>query len=55
MEEDNNLLKSQEDLINLFFNWSWSKGYYEKYIISSVFYNRIKKDMKLQSDPTFLL
>ncbi len=51
----NNLLKSQEDLINLAsLIEAEAMDNYEKYIISSVFYNRIKKDMKLQSDPTIL-
>ena len=53
--KDNNLIKSQEDLINLASLIEAEAIHnYEKYIISSVFYNRIKKGMKLQSDPTIL-
>ena len=52
---DNALLQSQEDLINLAsLIEAEAMDTYEKYIISSVFYNRIKKGMKLQSDPTIL-
>ena len=52
---DNDLLQSQEDLINLAsLIEAEAMDYNEKYIISSVFYNRIKKGMKLQSDPTIL-
>ncbi len=50
-----NLLKSQGDLINLAsLIEAEAMNNYEKYIISSVFYNRIKKGMRLQSDPTIL-
>ena len=53
--KDNNIIKSQEDLINLAsLIEAEAMNNYEKYIISSVFYNRIKKGMKLQSDPTIL-
>ena len=53
--KDNDLLKSKEDLINLAsLIEAEAMDNFEKYIISSVFYNRIKKDMKLQSDPTIL-
>ena len=53
--KDNDLLQSQEDLINLAsLIEAEAKDNFEKYIISSVFYNRIKKGMKLQSDPTIL-
>ena len=52
---DNDLLQSKEDLINLAsLIEAEAMDNFEKYIISSVFYNRIKKDMKLQSDPTIL-
>ena len=52
---DNDLLKSQRDLINLAsLIESEAMDNFEKYTISSVFYNRIKKGMKLQSDPTIL-
>ena len=52
---NNNLIKSKEDLINLAsLIEAEAMDNYEKYIISSVFYNRIKKGMKLQSDPTIL-
>ena len=52
---DNDLLHSKADLINLASLIEAEAGNnYEKYIISSVFYNRIKKGMKLQSDPTIL-
>ena len=54
-KEDNQLLKSQRDLINLAsLIEAEAMDNYEKYIISSVFYNRVKKGMKLQSDPTIL-
>ena len=54
-KKNNNLIKSKVDLINLASLIEAEAGYnYEKYIISSVFYNRIKKGMKLQSDPTIL-
>ena len=53
--KDNDLLQSKEDLINLAsLIEAEAKNNFEKNIISSVFYNRIKKDMKLQSDPTIL-
>ncbi len=53
--KNNDLLKSPEDLIKLAsLIDAESKDNKEKYIISSVFYNRIKKGMKLQSDPTVL-
>ena len=53
--KDNDLLQSKEDLINLAsLIEAEAMDNYEKYIISSVFYNRIKKGMKLQSDPTIL-
>ena len=53
--KNNNLIKSQEDLINLAsLIEAEAIDDYEKYIISSVFHNRIKKGMKLQSDPTIL-
>ena len=53
--KNNNLIKSQEDLIKLASLIEAEAIYnFEKYIISSVFYNRIKKGMKLQSDPTIL-
>ena len=52
---DNKVLKSQEDLIKLAsIIEAETKNNYEKYIISSVFYNRINKGMRLQSDPTIL-
>ena len=52
---DNELLKTPEDLINLASIIEAETGDdLEKYIISSVFYNRINKGMKLQSDPTIL-
>ena len=52
---DNGFLQSQEDLINLASLIEAEAKYnFEKYTISSVFYNRIKKGMKLQSDPTIL-
>ena len=52
---NNNLLKSQGDLINLAsLIEAEAMDNSEKYIISSVFYNRIIKGMKLQSDPTIL-
>ena len=52
---NNNLIKSQQDLINLAsLIEAEAMDNYEKYIISSVFYNRIKKGMRLQSDPTIL-
>ena len=52
---NNHLIKSQEDLINLAsLIEAEAMDNYEKYLISSVFYNRIKKGMKLQSDPTIL-
>ncbi len=52
---DNELLQSQGDLINLAsLIEAEAKNNFEKYIISSVFYNRIKIGMKLQSDPTIL-
>ena len=54
--KDNDLLKSQEDLINLAsLIEAEAMDNYEKYIISSVFYNRIKKGMKLQSDPYYFV
>ena len=54
-KEGNQLLKSQRDLINLAsLIEAEAMDNYEKYIISSVFYNRVKKGMKLQSDPTIL-
>ena len=54
-KNNNELLKSPEDLINLAsIIEAEAMDNYEKYIISSVFYNRIKKGMKLQSDPTIL-
>ena len=53
--KDNDLLQSKEDLINLAsLIEAEAMDNFEKYIISSVFYNRIKKGMKLQSDPTIL-
>ena len=52
---DNDLLQSHGDLINLAsLIEAEAKDNFEKYTISSVFYNRIKKGMKLQSDPTIL-
>ena len=52
---DNDLLYSKADLINLAsLIEAEAKNNLEKYIISSVFYNRIRKGMKLQSDPTIL-
>ena len=52
---DNDLFQSQEDLINLAsLIEAEAMDNFEKYTISSVFYNRIKKGMKLQSDPTIL-
>ena len=52
---DNELLQSKADLINLAsLIEAEAKNNFEKYIISSVFYNRIKIGMKLQSDPTIL-
>ena len=46
-KNDNNLLKSSVDLINLAsIIEAEATDNYEKYIISSVFYNRIKKGMK---------
>ena len=54
-KNSNELLKSPEDLIKLAsLIEAEAIDNYEKYIISSVFYNRIKKGMKLQSDPTVL-
>ena len=54
-KNENNLLKTTENLINLAsLIEAEAMDDYEKYIISSVFYNRIKKGMKLQSDPTIL-
>ena len=54
-KNNNNLIKSQGDLIKLAsLIEAEAADNYEKYIISSVFYNRIKKGMKLQSDPTIL-
>ena len=51
----NDLLQSEGDLINLAsLIEAEAKDNFEKYTISSVFYNRIKKGMKLQSDPTIL-
>ncbi len=51
----NNLFKSQVDLINFAsLIEAEAMNNYEKYIISSVFHNRIEKGMKLQSDPTIL-
>ena len=53
--KNNGLIKSSVDLINLASIIEAEAIYdYEKYIISSVFTNRIKKGMKLQSDPTIL-
>ena len=53
--KNNGLLKSSVDLINLASIIEAEARYdYEKYLISSVFNNRIKKGMKLQSDPTVL-
>ena len=52
---DNDLLQSHGDLINLAsLIEAEAKDNFEKYTISSVFYNRIEKGMKLQSDPTIL-
>ena len=54
-KNSNELLKSPEDLIKLAsLIEAEAIENYEKYVISSVFYNRIKKGMKLQSDPTVL-
>ena len=54
-KKDSGLLKSSVDLINLASIIEAEATYdYEKYIIASVFNNRIKKGMKLQSDPTVL-
>ena len=54
-KNDNGLLKSTLDLINLAsLIEAEAIDEHEKYIISSVFHNRIKKGMKLQSDPTIL-
>ena len=54
-QNENDFIKSPEDLINLAsIIEAEAKDDLEKYIISSVFYNRIKKGMKLQSDPTIL-
>ncbi len=54
-KNDNELLQSKVDLINLAsLIEAETKDNFEKYIISSVFYNRIRKGMKLQSDPTIL-
>ena len=53
--KDNHLLQSKGDLINLAsLIEAEAKDNFEKYTISSVFYNRIKKGMRLQSDPTIL-
>ena len=53
--KDNNFIKSSEDLITLAsLIEAEATDSYEKNIISSVFYNRISKGMKLQSDPTVL-
>ncbi len=53
--KDNNFIKSSEDLITLAsLIEAEATDNYEKNIISSVFYNRISKGMKLQSDPTVL-
>ena len=52
---DNELFQSKEDLIILAsLIEAEAKDNFEKYTIASVFYNRIKKGMKLQSDPTIL-
>ena len=54
-KKDHEVLKSSVDLINLASIIEAEATYnYEKYIISSVFTNRLKKGMKLQSDPTVL-
>ena len=54
-KNNNDLLHSQGDLINLAsLIEAEAMNNFEKYTISSVFYNRIKKGMKLQSDPTIL-
>ena len=48
-------IKSKKDLLKLAsIIDSESNNKKEKYIISSVFHNRIKKSMRLQSDPTVL-
>ncbi len=54
-KNDNSLLNSKLDLIKLAsLIEAEAIENNEKYIISSVFHNRIKKSMKLQSDPTVL-
>ena len=54
-KKDHEVLKSSVDLINLASIIEAEATYnYEKDIISSVFTNRLKKGMKLQSDPTVL-
>ena len=56
MEGDKGLPKSQEDLINLAsLIEAEAMDNFEKYIISSVFHNRIKKGMKLQSIQPFCI
>lgn len=53
--KNNTLLKSKLDLVILasIINAETKKNR-EKYAVSSVFHNRIKKNMRLQSDPTVL-
>ena len=53
--ENNNLVKSKLDLVILasVINAETKKNK-EKYVVSSVFHNRMKKGMRLQSDPTVL-
>ncbi len=54
-KNENDFLKSPGDLINLAsLIEAEAMDDHEKYIISSVFYNRANKGMKLQSDPTIL-
>ena len=54
-KNENDFLKSPGDLINLAsLIEAEAMDDHEKYIISSVFYNRANKGMKLKSDPTIL-